>query len=134
MTPDPLTEALCREYPHLFFAPERPVGGGPAWSPEPGLALCRVCPSLVPCRRQAIHYGDIDVKGRAVHGVIGGVAPPAPVRIGRPAPTMRRCEAEGCRERFFVIGSRDGRYCSPACVRAARTASKRASRARLRAS
>jgi len=128
MTPADLTwtaQSVCKDWPDLFFAPERQLGyNGPAWSPEPALALCRVCPVLTECRAYAIGHGDIDADGVAVHGVIGGAAPRVKDNGYRPAvPTMKRCQVESCR-RLFMGHARQS-YCSPECYRIGRTAQQR---------
>jgi hypothetical protein len=75
MTPDPSwgDAAPCRGKPHaLFFG-----APGEAFDPTAALALCSTCPVKAECEADAIHYGDIDADGNAVHGVIAGKAPAA---------------------------------------------------------
>lgn len=76
MTTDWQIEAACRGKPTALFYPNGRKGPG-GHDPDygPALAICGRCPVVAQCRAQAVHDGDIDERGRAVHGVIGGVAP-----------------------------------------------------------
>ncbi len=108
--------AACRGKSELFYAP---AGVGAAFDFGPALAICREeCTVRAECRAWAIDAGEIDRNGRAVEGVVAGVAPPASARIGRPTgPTMRRCELASCGRLF--MGTAQRRYCSDECSRAA---------------
>ena len=124
---DWFADAACLGKGELFFAPSTVgrVGRTVDFDFGPALAICRTeCPVLAQCRAWAIEAGDIDRKGRAVHGVIAGLVPPS--KAG--GPTMKRCQLESCQELF--MGSAVERYCSPACSREAHRLQHRASRKR----
>lgn len=111
-----MADAACAGRTELFFGPH----------PEQARAICRnECPVLIECRRWAESVGDIR-RGRAVHGVIGGVAPDE-----RAGPVRRICAWAGCR---VICADLRSRYCSEEHVRAARTVSHRAYNARKRVS
>ena len=115
--PDDLDGAACAEPgvdPDWFFTQAH---YGEA------LAVCRRCDSADACRRRAIHYGDIDRDGVAVHGVIAGVAP-ATKGTG---PTMHRCELAACGRLFMGNGSK--RYCCGECALRSRADAKALGRA-----
>lgn len=117
MTPsaDWMTGVPCKEAPELFFSytlanQERAAG------------ICLTeCSALTECRAWALHHGDIDGDGRAVHGVIAGALP----RMDsgrRPRPSMRACGLASCGRLF--MGHANRKYCSEEC----KLASKRQSR------
>jgi hypothetical protein len=80
-------DAACKGKPHEMFFPVGVRGGAGSgmMAPDygPALAVCGMCPVVEACYAQARADHDIDSRGRAVHGVIAGVAPEEK-RIGRP--------------------------------------------------
>lgn len=56
-----MRDALCREYPHVSFFPEKGEGAGPA------LQVCGRCLVMLDCRAWAIADPSLD------HGVLGGM-------------------------------------------------------------
>ncbi len=93
MTPptDWMARSACKGKPELFYAPSGTNSGSVAFDYGPALALCRDCPVARDCRAWAIDAEEIDGKGRAVHGVVAGLAPSGPVRLGRPRADSARC-------------------------------------------
>ncbi len=75
MTPstDWMADAACKGKYDLFFAPS--AGTGVSFDYGPALELCRDCPVADECKAWAIDAGEIDRDGRAVHGVVAGLAP-----------------------------------------------------------
>lgn len=123
-----MEEAACKGLGHLFFAARSVAGEAVDFDPEPAQMICRLCPVLVECRAWAIGAGEIDPDGRAVHGVVAGVAPR--VRTKSDRPSMRACDWPSCRRLF--VGEAHRLYCSDECRLAARAATRRVDRERRR--
>lgn len=118
MTPshDWMTGVPCKEAPELFFSYDLA-------KQERAAGICLTgCPRLTECKAWALHHGDIDDKGRAVHGVIAGVKPPERKPAAKQG--MRACELASCGR--FYMGNGQRRYCSDVCFRASRAATRRA--------
>lgn len=59
--------ALCRDVnPDLFFPPDQDLRGRPQWTPSPAIAICRRCPVIESCRKDALSVVGL-------HGVWGGL-------------------------------------------------------------
>jgi hypothetical protein len=105
--------SACKgEATEVFF----PAGSG-SLAPDygPALAICAGCDVRAECYAQAVADGDIDAQGRAVFGVIAGVAPDPKARLPRP---VARCGTQPGYKRHL----RNGEDACAACLAANRRA------------
>lgn len=133
MTTDWSADAACRDQPsEVFYG-----AAGQPFDPAASLDICRRCDAIELCRAYAIAHGDIDADGRAVHGVIAGVAPPAPVVKNGHRYVLRfprRCALASCGMTFTPRNGQGGTpiYCSPEHAKEGRRISRMESAQRRR--